>query len=109
MECTCEVDYYADDSEPLKCSSVVIRKANKGHVCLECGEVIPKGARYERFSSLSVHDEIWWTAKTCMTCVRIRDSYFKNGHVVGTLRDVLRECLGMDYVTGEMDEDHDTT
>lgn len=106
MECSCNIDLY--DSEPLKFWSLVIRKANKEHKCIECGEVIPKGAYYERYSSLS-YDGIWCTDKTCRTCARIRDSYFKNGFIIGSLRETLRECLGLDYVTGETDDEEATT
>jgi len=90
--CACHLEYeppeFINFSEPV---------ARKDHWCCECGEAIPKGTKYEYVAGL------WYgfldTFKTCLICARIRQEHCC---CFGGVRDELWECLGMDYVTGEM-------
>lgn len=71
--------------------------AKKGYICCECGEVIPKGQKYNL--AVGIWDNSWVSFRTCMTCYRIRRDFCTNGFVFGELREALRECLGIDYLT----------
>lgn len=75
-------------------------KARKPHKCCECGAEIKPWDQYE-----SVHAK--WdgqvsTIKTCILCAKIRDEYCSGGFEYGGLRETLCECLGFDYVTGQI-------
>jgi len=100
MECcrSCEVEF--DYAWPF--SRNEIRKARKQHVCCECRATIEPGQRYE-YAVGKYEDGGMWTAKTCMTCRRIRRDFCKSW-TYGGLREALWECLGIDYITGEIAE-----
>lgn len=92
--CACNIDY-----EPPEFFNDRIMRARKEHKCCECGEAICIGEKYEYITGK--WDGNFDTFKTCLPCSRIRKQY---GCALGSLRDDLWECLGMDYVTGEVDE-----
>lgn len=96
--CVCDLGHHADWPDVIK---VTVRRAKKEYRCCECGEAIQPGEKYEY---------VWgvWEGKqsiyrTCDTCRRIRND-FCCSWIYGGLRDALRECLGFDYVTGELSE-----
>lgn len=96
LGCSCIID---DDSGTV-CDWVKhrIRRARLSHVCCECGGAIAKGEQYEYVGGVWEGD--FCTFKTCMPCLRIRDDYFCSW-VYGQMRHSLKESLGLDYVTGE--------
>ena len=61
-----------DDSPYPAFVSDVIRRARKKHTCVECGQDIPKGDRYE--DSRSMADGVFYESKTCLNCVTLRRS-----------------------------------
>lgn len=97
MECTCScsIDWYGPDV--IRITHPISRTE---HVCVECGEVIQKGEKYEHVRGL--WDGYWDTIKTCWPCKLIRDS-FCSSWSYGGLRDNLKYCLGFDYL-GNLDE-----
>ena len=97
--CVCDTDY----DGPKFCSEKWI-KARVEHRCCECGEAIQKGEHYERVTGLW---EEWETLKTCGPCRRIRTDVCCGGFEYGALRSVIMEVYGVDYVTGETDDDND--
>lgn len=58
-------------------------KARKPHTCVECGAPISPADRYER--SAGKCDGSVWSAATCLTCSRIRESLFRCGFTVGSM------------------------
>jgi len=71
--------------------------ARKKYRCIECDEVIEIGDRYEYFRGL--WDGEFETYRICLPCASIRNVYCPNGSVFGELRDILMDCLGIDYIT----------
>lgn len=57
--------------------------ARKEHACEECCEPIRPGIRYELYTS--VCDGSLYTAKTCLSCVEIRNHFACGGWVFGRL------------------------
>jgi len=99
--CACSCDDY-DPPETVHISSPVARVA---HTCCECGCRIPPGSRYERVVGVwRGHPD---THKTCLACVRIRTDYCPCGYIYGELRRTLDDCLGIDYLEAEVDEDEE--
>lgn len=78
-------------------------KARKEHVCVECGETIKLGQRYEYASGL--WDGFWDHHKTCKTCVNIRNDVCCGSFIYGELREAIWETYGVDYVTGDIWEE----
>lgn len=101
MECVCACDY-ADETYQVWWQDVVT--ARKQHVCCECGETIEPGQKYESYRGL--YDGYFNTHKTCIPCRDIRDSLCSSW-MFETLREVVFECMGFDYVTGETIDDDD--
>jgi len=95
MECSCECP---DDLDLPECIRALHRTARKEHICCECGDKIPPGARYEHIRGL--WDGHWMDFKTCTICERIRDDLCPG--MLGGLRQHILECLGLDYVTGHV-------
>jgi len=93
--CCCSI--YVDDV----CSEIwnIYPKANKKHLCGECGEDIVPGDNYEKASAL--FDGTIDVHKTCILCMRIRDDLCPCGFHYGNLREQILDCLGFDYITGE--------
>lgn len=61
-------------------SSMKLCKARKVHICCECGEDIPVGTEYERYSGKWEGDV--FTYATCERCRDLRDSYTELGYCV---------------------------
>jgi len=74
-------------------------RARRTWRCCECGCEIPHGTFYIRTTNLFEGE--WQTFQTCLICNRIRGDHCYNGPI-GRLREVLRDCLGIDYVTNEL-------
>lgn len=84
MECSCAVDVYAGDCEPVSLLNVKIRKAVKDHICQECKRDIPKGEEYEYVSYL--FEGKFWRDKTCKDCLTARKQFYpRGGHCPGGL------------------------
>lgn len=70
---------------------VQMRKAKKEHECIECGETIKKGDRYEylrgKWKVELSKESMWATYRTCVGCCNVRNSYL---------------CKGENYTIGEM-------
>jgi len=101
MECTCEIE--CCDGEPILDYEAVRLTVQESPLCDECGETIPKGAFAERVTGLCEGEFVCWY--TCEVCLRIRDDLMGRCFCHGTMRDDLRSCRGVDYVTGEVDEE----
>lgn len=97
-DCSCDLDWQND----LEVETW--HRAAKEHVCCECAEVIAKGDSYQLYTLLCDGD--WMKERTCRACARIRSDLCQCWHF-GELREVVRDCLGFDYVTGEGDDDDD--
>jgi hypothetical protein len=97
MECSCACDLY----DPCEFFNVKDVKARKEHKCCACGETIQVGQIYEY--TTYKFEGIFITDKTCLTCVRIRNDFC--GPMGEGLQDHILECLGVNYVTGEIDDD----
>lgn len=87
-DCSCDHDY---NTRPQVCR-VRTRRARVPHVCCECHEEIPQGARYEEVTGL--WECGWDRFCTCLPCVGIRRDYCPNGWFYGGLGDQISECLG---------------
>lgn len=94
MEIACACDY--GDGEPIWPVSIEIVTARKAHGCVECGLAINPGEKAELIKGKCEGE--WMREYTCLVCVRIRRDY---GCTIGTLREDIAFCLGIDYVTGE--------
>jgi len=66
-----------------KLSETILRTARKEHICCECLGTIEPGNQYEYDSNL--FDGKWSHHKTCMSCVRIRNSLFRCGFYYGEM------------------------
>jgi hypothetical protein len=87
-----------NDGEGPSCSSRAVRKARKEHVCSECREPIPKGAKYDYASG--VWDGRPDSFKTCLLCVEIRDHFACEGWIYETLWSDLTENFFPDMKCG---------
>jgi hypothetical protein len=79
-------------------SRAVVRTARKEHVCIECGEAITPGTRYE-FTS-GIWDGIPDAFKTCLSCVEIRNHFGCEGWVIGQVWSDLEENFFPDMKAG---------
>lgn len=96
-DCSCDSDNYPEfyvEEYPI---------SRKEHECCECGELIKKGQKYQKVAGK--WDGDFQTYKTCMTCVKIRDTYCPNGSYFTGLADLICDCLGFDYRKPEIDEE----
>lgn len=91
ISCDCSIE--AADL-PKLCKTKWV-EARKNHQCGECREGIPPGKTYERVKGL--WDDRWYTFKTCLGCVRIREHFCAHGWVYGDLAEQVSECIGYDY------------
>jgi hypothetical protein len=82
-----------------------IKTARKEYVCVECGEGIFPGQKYEWAKGLDNSarnpKEKFPIIRTCSPCMAIRKDYCPSGYLIGTLRENIWEGEGFDYVTGE--------
>ena len=92
MLCSCDVDYYAEDSGGFLLSSASPR-ARKEHTCTECGDTISKGDIYHREVLKYDWEGGLFVAKTCGNCLAMRDVFFKEGGPYGEIWDLLREFI----------------
>jgi hypothetical protein len=98
MECSCEVETCdGTKADVYRAERVKVRKA---HQCIECAEVIPRGATAEVVNAL--WDGHWDRFYTCELCLRIRDDLMGSHFCHGTMREDLFYCTGVDYITGEI-------
>jgi len=67
------------------------RKARKPHRCGECGYIIPPGQEYE--IDVTVFEGDLESHKTCIPCVRVRDSLFNCGWYYGHIWDDVHEAI----------------
>ena len=89
----------ACDFAPPEFHRAKVVTARKTHYCIECGEEIKPGDRYEYV--VGKWDGMLETISTCSICLKIRDEYCPHGYCDGSLRETIQECLGFDYVDGE--------
>lgn len=89
----------ADDGDLPSVCNVETRKAAKDHACSECGEAIPRGARYEHVRGL--WDGSWSTFRTCLSCVEIRGHFACEGRwTYGELWSQLEDSFFPDMKAG---------
>lgn len=100
MSITCNCSPYVEECSEF--TSVKYFRARKPHKCCECGETIYPGQEYEH--AASKYQGEFATFKTCTPCYSIRDRYCPDGYIYGELRLQIKECLKMDYVTGECEQ-----
>ena len=99
MNCDCSIDI----DEGPEFSTEKIIKARTPHKCCECKQEIKPGEIYERVTGK--WDGELSTINTCLICSRIRQDYCSHGYEFGGLREALWECLGTDYITGEVKDE----
>ena len=83
-----------DVDEYCQTISQKIVKARKEHKCMECGDTIKKGDKYEYYfgkdnGTIFIH-------KTCQICFNIREDLFKCGYYFGMLWENIEEHFGSD-------------
>ena len=102
ISCDCSYDDYG--GQPSFYTEKIVRKARGRHICCECGGEISPGDSYHKV--FGIWDGDPGVYKTCIPCVRIRDTYCPRGYIFGNLRDTVWNCLGVDYL-GEWGVDDD--
>lgn len=102
MDCDCSLEGAGDENEYY---TAQIRKARKPHICCECKGEIKPGTNYEHVTLKS--DGSWDCFKTCEICLRIRKRFCSGGWFFGQLVDQVYCCVGINYVTGELNDDFD--
>jgi ribosomal protein S27E len=84
MECSCAIDVYDDDCEPVSLLQISERTARKNHVCQECRREIRPREKYEYVSYLL--DGKFYQEKTCADCHSARKQFYpRGGHCPGGL------------------------
>ena len=100
MNCDCSID----TGEYCEVYTATLRRARKGHTCIECQGAITPGEQYEHVDYM--FEGYWDYAKTCVPCRAIRERYCHYGFIHGNLAERLTECLGFDHLTiPEADDD----
>lgn len=84
-----DMDYDSSSSDDFHRERVV--KSRGYHVCCECQRAILPEQEYERASGKS--DGYMWTAKTCISCYRIRRVLVCGSYVYGRLWEEIREAI----------------
>ena len=77
------------------------RTARKPHKCGECGCTIQPGETYEADST--VFDRKFTVYKTCLPCLRIRQSLFRCGWYYGGLWEDIHEAFCGEDDDGNME------
>ena len=85
-ECSC-IDARPEDDERPKRWTRQTRTARKRWRCIECGDPIQPGERYEHVRGL--WDRRYETYRTCEGCVDVRDAVLCGGYVYGELWETL--------------------
>ena len=101
MMCDCSIE----SGDECQFYQVTHPKARKLHRCVECGEIIQSGQKYERM--VMIWDGIWDHFNTCLVCAQIRNDYCPHGVEIGGLREQIADCMGFDYARPIDDEDED--
>ena len=70
-------------------------KANKEHICCECGSTITIGETYHLFKA--VYDYGFDQFKTCSICEKIRNRAMKHIDIEELVFGCLYETIGSDY------------
>jgi len=98
ITCDCSTDQ--DFEASPRCFSETEVTARKPWKCCECHQLIPVGTRHEAASG--IWQGTWDTQRTCLPCAQIRKDYCACGWVYGGLEEAIWECLGENYITGEI-------
>jgi hypothetical protein len=88
MAGTCNVSLGEYDGDEAAVYHESIVKARKAHVCFECGDQIPVGAKYERVSGLW---DAWATYRFCLPCAEIGREFSVNGRQFGYIWEGMRD------------------
>jgi len=86
-------DYYISEVQVI-CTTEVL-------TCVECGEVIPIGAKCEWWHNQIEPNGPLGDEYTCESCLRIRDSLFRGAILVGSMWEQIHEH----YCGAEEDDD----
>lgn len=86
------------DCDGPKVSATTTPRARKVIRCEECGKDIAAGERYERHHGL--YEDAWYTNKTCMPCVAVRDHFACNGWIFGQVWSDISENFFQTMVAG---------
>ena len=82
---------YVSDYDPPELYDVRVQVARKGHWCGECQGVILPGDSYEYvFGKWQGSIDI---CKTCETCLSIRDAFFCDGFMHGSIMQAVRQHI----------------
>lgn len=103
---TCDCSVWDDGDMPVIYREDAYR-ARHQYRCCECKAFIKPGEMYSYITGLWP-GQGWASFRTCLPCARIRNDLCSDGSPIGALRDIIRECLGFDYVTGEHTTDFET-
>lgn len=88
MDCAC---VYVGGYDGPNLYWVKMRIARKPNTCIECERTIEPGEKYEHDQS---RYEDWWSSHvTCLDCKSIRDSFFCDGWLFGSMLDNLHEHI----------------
>jgi hypothetical protein len=90
--------YTSFDGDLPEFHSERILKARKPHRCIECGETIAPGERYQR--DILKHDGAISSFKTCLACTEIREAFCCEGWIYGQLWQDARDSLFEGLTTG---------
>jgi len=74
MECSCEIETYNDDYDPVQLFNRKTRKARKTHKCSACHREILRGEEYEFWSYL--FEGKFWEDKICNDCMSASYIFF---------------------------------
>lgn len=88
MNCSC---IFIADYEKSEFHNSKIVKARKIHICIECGEKIINDIQYEY--TVGLWNEKFYTYKTCLDCLSIRNSFFCDRWGYGVIFEDLWEHL----------------
>ncbi len=107
MECDCSIDYWeVFDDHPAVSSVRIVKRTRKEVKCCECGETIAVGQPRE--SAVQLSDGSWTHWETCIPCKRVREHYCPGGWYYGRLQETVMECLGVDYLNIQDDEEEES-
>jgi hypothetical protein len=87
-DCAC---VWVPDYDPAEIYWRKIRTARKPKNCEECRREIAPGERYEHVQMR--YEDDWSSFATCLDCVSIRESFFCDGWLHGSMLDDLAEHL----------------
>ena len=88
MDCAC---IHIDAEGSVDCQTTKMVKARTLHACHECKIVIHPGDTYELDKGL--WEGAWYTSKTCLDCLSIRNVFFCGGWIYGEVIYRLKEHI----------------